>query len=426
MLQSWLDGRPTARRDDRRAGPEPAPTASTRRRTGADDPWDDPERRSYDRSRGERLRRRSRRWPKCVGVRRCSPSCVVDPRRRRGRAAGSSARSTRRATRASRSNFTVNAGRRPRRRRPSSAREARASSPAPRVPLVRRAQGRRSTLTPATTSCSPRTRWATSSTSWRRRPAQTFTKVTFPEGFTLDADRPPALERRCPRLDAADVPQAAASRPGPLAVPARGRHQPRGPALPRHLPGAGNEDEAAGRAAHGRSSMDRGRRSRTGIDQARRRRSATRPTRCSIVASLIEREAKVDEDRAQIARVIYNRLRPTMPLQIDATLLLRPGRRACPFDQLKAARLAVQHLQGAGPAADADRRPGPKSIQAALDPAPNPDPTQCPTGSRAGSTTCSPTSRRPPRLRHEPGRPRGEHRQGQGRRRHPLSCGLPR
>jgi len=39
------------------------------------------------------------------------------------------------------------------------------------------------------------------------------------------------------------------------------------------------------------------------------------------VASMVEREARVDEDRAKIARVIYNRLNAAMPLQIDATLL---------------------------------------------------------------------------------------------------------
>jgi UPF0755 protein len=39
-----------------------------------------------------------------------------------------------------------------------------------------------------------------------------------------------------------------------------------------------------------------------------------------IVASMIEREAKFDEDRAKIARVIYNRLKKGMPLEIDATV----------------------------------------------------------------------------------------------------------
>lgn len=40
-----------------------------------------------------------------------------------------------------------------------------------------------------------------------------------------------------------------------------------------------------------------------------------------IIASLIEAEAKVDEDRAKIARVIYNRLRDNHWLGIDATYL---------------------------------------------------------------------------------------------------------
>ena len=39
-----------------------------------------------------------------------------------------------------------------------------------------------------------------------------------------------------------------------------------------------------------------------------------------IIASLIEREAQVEGDRAKVAAVIYNRLKAGMPLQIDATI----------------------------------------------------------------------------------------------------------
>lgn len=45
------------------------------------------------------------------------------------------------------------------------------------------------------------------------------------------------------------------------------------------------------------------------------------PYQIVVVASMVEREAKLDEDRGPIASVIYNRLRKGMLLQIDATLL---------------------------------------------------------------------------------------------------------
>lgn len=55
------------------------------------------------------------------------------------------------------------------------------------------------------------------------------------------------------------------------------------------------------------------------------------PYRTVIVASLIQTEAKLDEDRPLIAAVVENRLRDTMPLQIDATLLYARGSRDGPI-----------------------------------------------------------------------------------------------
>lgn len=49
------------------------------------------------------------------------------------------------------------------------------------------------------------------------------------------------------------------------------------------------------------------------------------PYEAVIVASMIEREARVAQDRAKVARVIYNRLERGMRLQIDATVQFALG-----------------------------------------------------------------------------------------------------
>jgi UPF0755 protein len=53
--------------------------------------------------------------------------------------------------------------------------------------------------------------------------------------------------------------------------------------------------------------------------------AASDPYRTVIIASLIQREAGVDEDRPLIAAVVENRLKQGMPLQIDATVLYARG-----------------------------------------------------------------------------------------------------
>lgn len=52
-----------------------------------------------------------------------------------------------------------------------------------------------------------------------------------------------------------------------------------------------------------------------------------------IVASLVEREAKVDVDRAKIARVIYNRLASGTPLGVDASLCYEKDEKPCVLHQ---------------------------------------------------------------------------------------------
>jgi len=93
------------------------------------------------------------------------------------------------------------------------------------------------------------------------------------------------------------------------------------------------------------------------------------PYQAVIVASLVEREAKVPQDRGPVARVVYNRLARRMPLQIDATvqfalgtnkprLLLRDLEVDSPYNTYKIPGLPPGPIAG----------PGRAALEAALDP----------------------------------------------------------
>lgn len=88
-----------------------------------------------------------------------------------------------------------------------------------------------------------------------------------------------------------------------------------------------------------------------------------------IVASLVEREAKVDEDRAKIAQVIYNRMRAKERLQIDATIqyALKTNKRLSTKDLEVDSPYNTYRRVGLPPTPIAT--PGEASIQAALAPA---------------------------------------------------------
>lgn len=95
------------------------------------------------------------------------------------------------------------------------------------------------------------------------------------------------------------------------------------------------------------------------------------PYEVLIVASMIEREAKLDVDRSLIARVIYNRLDKGMPLEIDATLYYRQNPDT-PYLELKALDTPYNTYLHTGLPPTPISNPGRASIAAALDPAPNP------------------------------------------------------
>jgi UPF0755 protein len=94
------------------------------------------------------------------------------------------------------------------------------------------------------------------------------------------------------------------------------------------------------------------------------------PYQVVIVASMIEREAKFDEDRPKIAAVIYNRLKKGMLLQIDATVeyALDKYKSKLTLADLKVQSPYNTYLHAGlppGPIAS----PGYASLQAALSPA---------------------------------------------------------
>lgn len=109
-----------------------------------------------------------------------------------------------------------------------------------------------------------------------------------------------------------------------------------------------------------------------GYDDALARTGRT-PYEVLVIASLIEAEAKIDEDRAKISRVIYNRLDEPMSLGIDATVYFALGRRGgsltktdldvdSPFNTRKFAGLPPTPIA----------LPGRASLEAALNPEPGP------------------------------------------------------
>lgn len=88
-----------------------------------------------------------------------------------------------------------------------------------------------------------------------------------------------------------------------------------------------------------------------------------------IIASIIEKEARIDEDRAKIASVIYNRLNKNMMLQVDATVLYALGehKSKLTYDDLKIKspyNTYVTNSLPPGPICS----PGVESIKAALFP----------------------------------------------------------
>ena len=197
-------------------------------------------------------------------------------------------------------------------------------------------------------------------------PSQTYQSVTFPEGYTI-AQIGARLEENT-RLDAKKFETVAESgtirsvyQPG-LSVSLEGLLFPD----TYQVSGSQSEAQVAERMV---ALMERVGR-QEGLDDAQAKVGYT-PYQVLIVASMVEREAKVDADRAKIARVIYNRLALGMELQIDATLMYKQDPNLS-FSELKAIDTLYNTYLHKGLPPTPIANPGRASIRAALNPAPNP------------------------------------------------------
>jgi UPF0755 protein len=208
----------------------------------------------------------------------------------------------------------------------------------------------------------------------RTSPTQTFTNVTFPEGYAV-ARMGARLERDAPRLSADKFVAAATSGAirselAPTVTDLEGLLFPD----TYQIGGGETEDQIVARMANQMTRVANS----VGIQKAPMTTGRT-PYEILIVASMIEKEAGVDEDRALIARVIYNRLFVGTPLQIDATLYYKQDSET-PFSTLRDLDTPYNTYLHLGLPPTPITNPSKKSIEAALNPAPNPDPASCPGG----------------------------------------------
>lgn len=201
----------------------------------------------------------------------------------------------------------------------------------------------------------------------RTPPSETFTKVTFPEGFTIER-MALRLEDKVSKLSALEFETAA------IDGIVRSAYQPEGVAS---LEGMLFPDTY--QISNGESEAEVVRRmvrlmERVGTQlniEERAARLGVTPYQVLIIASMIEREARLSEDRPKIARVVYNRLFIGMPLQIDATLLYQqpPDSSPTALRDIDTPYNTYMHI-GLPPTPIAN--PGRAAIEAALSPSPNP------------------------------------------------------
>jgi UPF0755 protein len=213
-------------------------------------------------------------------------------------------------------------------------------------------------------------------------PASTYDKVTFPEGFTVEQFGA-RLGKTIPRLDVSKFATEAGS--GQI----RSVFQPpevsslEGMLFPDTYQVGGNEDERKVLEKFVKQ-MERIALAENidklapliGVSNAAPLGFGLKPYEILIVASIIEREGKFQDDREKIAQVIYNRIATKTLLQVDATLYYGAAA-GTPFDELKASDSPYNTYKFKGLPPTPIANPGRASIYAALHPAPTPPLSEC-------------------------------------------------
>ena len=238
-----------------------------------------------------------------------------------------------------------------------------------------------------------------------------------PRGLHVRPDGQRALDAKMPRMTARRVRRSRSptarsrstlSRPGVTSL--------EGLLFPDTYQVSNAETEAQVIAADGRPDGARRRARRTSTPKAAAQLGLT-PYQVLIVASMIEREAKIDEDRPKIARVIYNRLYLGHAAADRRHAALRPGPATTPFADARGTIDTPYNTYLHRPAADADRQPRPGVDRGGAHPAPNPAGRpdlcrRCPADAVHVPLLRARRRGRPPRLRGDLRPARGQRRRG--------------
>ncbi|MCY7365160.1 MAG: endolytic transglycosylase MltG [Frankiaceae bacterium] len=152
--------------------------------------------------------------------------------------------------------------------------------------------------------------------------ARVVGRVTIPEGRTVEQTLEALAEGT--EIPLADY-QAAAADPAALGLPEYAAGQLEGflfPATYDVEPGTTAADVLTLMVDRFKQAAET-----VGLEEGAERLGYT-PYEIVIVASLIEREVRVDDEYGQVARVVYNRLEQGIPLGIDAAVLFGVGKTA--------------------------------------------------------------------------------------------------